>query len=248
MNLLDSFILGLLQGLTEFLPVSSSGHLLLAEKLGVGTPSVTVNLCLHIATLAAVIAVYYKQLWQLIRHPFSQNSLRYIVACIPTGIIALLFKKYCYDLLLGSYLPLCFIVSAIIMTAADLLKPVKIRPLSNKTALLTGIMQGIAVLPGISRSGSTIAALTLQGVPRKEAKEFSFMLSVPIILAGAISEIPSIVTDTSVAVMPLLFSMAVAFFAGLISVAVMSKSIDKGRFWPFSVYLVGVAVLSFILI
>ncbi len=241
----DAFILGLIQGLTEFLPVSSSGHLLLAEKLGIGAPSVALNLALHLATLAAVVLIYRKQLWALIRHPFSKKSLFYIVACIPTGVIAFLFKRYCYNLLLGSYLPLCFVLSAVIMTLADVLKPAAIRPLSNKSAFLTGVMQGIAVLPGVSRSGSTIAALTLQGVPREEAKEFSFLLSVPIIVAGAISEIPSLAGSFSSAIVPLLFSMVVAFFAGLLSISLTSRAIDKGSFWPFSIYLVAVAIIAF---
>lgn len=245
MSIIDAFILGLIQGLTEFLPVSSSGHLILAERLGIGEPSLAVNLLLHLATLAAVLIVFRRPFFELLRHPFSKRTLLYIVACVPTAAIALIFKKYFFGLLVGSMLPFCFMLSAFIMAAADIFKPDKTGVLNNKNAFLTGVMQGFAVLPGISRSGSTIAALTLRGVPRNEAKEFSFMLSVPVITAGALSEITEIKGSFSVAPLSAAVAVITAFLFGLISLRLTSRAIDRGRFWPFSVYLVTISVLSF---
>lgn len=248
MNYLDAFILGLIQGLTEFLPVSSSGHLLLAEKIGLGTPSIAVNLALHLATLAAVLITYRRAVWDIIKHPFSKKTALYVLACIPTGIIALLIEQFCKGLLLGSYLPLCFTFSAFILTVADRCKPRTIKTLSYRTAFLTGVMQGIAVLPGISRSGSTIAALTLCGVDKKDAKEFSFMLSIPVIIAGALYELPKFSSNFSFDIWPLILAMVTAFFAGLVSIRLTAKAIDKGSFLPFVIYLVAISAVSFFLL
>lgn len=248
MEWLSGIILGILQGLTEFLPVSSSGHLLLAEKLGLGAPSIALNLFLHLSTLAAVILMYRRQFYELIRHPFSKKMLMFIVASIPTAAVALILKNYCYGWLTGEYLPASFMFTAFILAVADIKRNDRISILNNKNALLTGIMQGIAVLPGVSRSGSTVAALTLLGVPKKDAKEFSFMLSVPVILGGAASELTGGNIDFSLSPGPLTVAVVIAFLSGLLSIKLTAKAIDRGSFLPFVVYLVLISAASFLLL
>lgn len=248
-EILRAILLGIIQGLTEFLPVSSSGHLILFEKLGLAEPSLTLNIMLHIGTLFAVIIVYRKQLWQLLRRPFSKASLLYVLACIPTGIIALIMKKYLYGWIMGDMLPFGFLVTAVLLAAVDLCRIDKNTPLNAKNALLTGVMQGIAVLPGISRSGATVSALMLSGVKREEAAEFSFILSVPVIILSAVSELwGESVTFKSVFTLPTICGMLAAFAFGLFSIRFMIKLIKTKQFWPFSVYLAVLAVVCFFIL
>lgn len=248
MEVLYAIILGIVQGLTEFLPMSSSGHLILLERAGIAKPDICLNLFLHLATLLAVLIVYRKQCFELIKHPFSKKTMLYAVATIPTVIIAVIFKLFLKGLLIGSYLPMCFMFTAFILGLADIIKNSKISTLNGKNAFLTGIMQGIAVLPGVSRSGSTIATLTLLGVPKKEAKDFTFMLSIPIIIGGTIVEFADNDLTFSLSPIALMLAFLFAFFCGLLSIKSTEKVIEKGKFMPFSLYLVGMSILSFCLL
>lgn len=246
MKYIDAIVLGLIQGLTEFLPVSSSGHLILAEKWGIGEPSLTLNILLHLGTLLAVVCVFYRQLFELLKKPFSRQMQLYIVACIPTAIIALIIK-YCFsDALMGSFLPLCFMTTAVLLMFADFYKPNTIMTLDSKTALLTGVSQGIAVLPGISRSGATISTLILLGADKEKALEFSFILSVPIIILSAISELIFSKSYIQIDLLPVLCGMFTAFLSGLFAIKIMLKAVKQKRFWPFSVYLIIISIIAFI--
>lgn len=248
MKIIDAIILGLIQGLTEFLPISSSGHLILAEKLGIGEASIIMNVLLHLGTLFAVIIVYYRQLFDLIKKPFSKQMKLYIVACIPTAIIAVTFKLFFENLLLGSYLPLSFMITATLLVFADLYKPNKTKGLSTKTALLTGISQGIAVLPGISRSGATISTMLFLNVEKEKALEFSFILSVPIIMLSVIGELFLSKNQPKIDLLPITAGMVSAFISGLFAIKLMLKVIKKRKLWPFSVYLVIISIIAFIAI
>ncbi|MEG2456602.1 MAG: undecaprenyl-diphosphate phosphatase [Clostridia bacterium] len=246
MEILEAIFLGIVQGLTEFLPISSSGHLLLFESLGVGEPSLVTNIVLHIGTLFSVLVAYRKRLYELLKKPFSKEMMCYVVACVPTGIIALLMKRFCYEALLGSYLPTCFMLSATLLLFADFYKPNKIGVLNTKTALLSGVFQGIAVLPGVSRSGATITALSVSGVERSKAAEFSFILSIPIIILSALSELSGGALSSGVFVLPLAVGAVSAFVSGLLAIKIMLRFITKKRLWPFSAYLIIVSIISFI--
>ncbi|MEG1662838.1 MAG: undecaprenyl-diphosphate phosphatase [Clostridia bacterium] len=184
----EALILGLVQGASEFLPISSSGHLLLLEKLGVGEENLFFNILLHIGTLLAVLIVLRKQWLPLLRHPLQKKTLYLFVACVPTIALAIAFKYLCPTLLSGSYLALGFMTTACLIVASEKLSSTKPQLNNIKTSILTGISQGIAVLPGISRSGATIATMRLLGVEKEEATNFSFLLSIPIIIGSALFE------------------------------------------------------------
>ena len=166
MEIIYYFVLGLVQGLTEFLPVSSSGHLVLLNKLfGNGNNFLFVSILLHVATLFSVCFVLRKEIFELIKHPFSKQTLNIAYATICSFVIVLLFKSFFEDAFGGEYLSICFIITAIILmlsyfkTKSGLYK--KYDKINWKNSVITGLVQGVAVLPGISRSGSTICSLIL---------------------------------------------------------------------------------------
>lgn len=180
----DGVVLGVIQGLTEFLPVSSSGHLVVAEQvLGVPRHGVVVEVTLHVATLAAVLIVYRARVWQLLRGMSLRQggAWRYValllVATIPAGVIGGLFDKWFEEAF-----------SSLGVVAARAVAP---EP-SVRGAAGVGFAQAFAILPGISRSGSTIAASLWAGVKPAEAAEFSFLLSVPVIAGAAVLKLPGL--------------------------------------------------------
>ena len=158
MSVWEAVVLGLVQGAGEFLPVSSSGHLLLLEKLGVGEEDLFFNICLHLGTLLSVIIMMRRPLLSLFRKEHRRTLLFLILACLPTVALALLFKYLAPALIDGAYLPLGFAATSFLLILSEKFSPAENRPLSVKTSVLTGFLQGIAVLPGISRSGATVAA------------------------------------------------------------------------------------------
>lgn len=241
-NILKGFALGFIQGLTEFLPVSSSGHLLLLERMGVAQPSVTTNLFLHISTLLAVLIVMRKSLFELVKHPLSKKAVWIYVASIPTAVIGMIFKLFLGELLLGKYLSIGFIITAILLLSA---KPTKFHPKPLTGALLTGIVQGIAVIPGISRSGSTISAMTAMNYSKEEASELSFLMSIPVIAGGAILEIK----DLDFGGMDIAFLTSAfisAFIVGLFSLKIMLKHFNMSR-TAFAIYLIALSVVGLII-
>lgn len=233
------FALGLVQGLTEFLPVSSSGHLLLIEKLGVAPPSVAINLFLHIATLFVVLITMRKSVYGLIRRPFCEKAIWIYIVCIPTAVIAVLFKLFFKELLMGKYLSLCFLITALLLLTAN---KTKFDPNRKLGAFLTGVVQGLAVLPGISRSGSTIVAMTYMNYDKDEATELSFLMSIPVILGGAIIEIREI-TFAEIDWLMLITAFITAFASGFFAIKVMLKNFHLAK-TPFAIYLLIISVVN----
>ena len=147
MSVWEAVVLGLVQGAGEFLPVSSSGHLLLLEKLGVGEEDLFFNICLHLGTLLSVIIVMRRPLLSLFRKEHRRTLLFLILACLPTVALALLFKYLAPALIDGAYLPLGFAATSFLLILSEKFSPAENRPLSVKTSVLTGFLQGIAVKP-----------------------------------------------------------------------------------------------------
>ncbi len=240
------FLLGLIQGLTEFLPVSSSGHLVLFSKIFGIEESLFVSILLHVATLLSICVVYYKDVWQMIRHPFSKETIQIVIATIPTCVIALLFMPLIKLSFMGGALPLCFALSAVILMLAEILNK-KSNTFDNKTAFLMGVAQGFAVFPGISRSGSTISAGLVCGKDKNQVAKFSFLMSIPIIFLSLIMEIYDVVTGEvvlSVPILPTIISFITAFLTGIFAIKLMVKLTVKSSLKWFSYYLAVIAVIS----
>ena len=244
---LSGFILGLAQGLTEFLPVSSSGHLALLEAMGVGTPDLAVNLALHLATLLAVLVVYRKKIWSLIRHPFCEEGKFILIASIPTGVLAGVIRYVVPQT--TAFLPFFFLCTSAILLLPVILRP-KERDFGEKLypkALFVGVMQGIACLNGISRSGSTVTALRLTGTDPEKSAEISFLLSIPVIVASACVEI---ITNKGKCALSggLWIGMITAFLVGIAAIKVFIKVLKKDKTAYFSIYTFAVGIASFFLL
>lgn len=243
----QALILGIVQGASEFLPISSSGHLLLLEKLGVGQESLFFNIMVHVGTLVAVLIAMRKSWFPLLRHPIQKTTGCIIAACVPTVALAIIFKYLASSLISGQLLGFGFVLTACLLTASEMFKKSETTLLTYKKSILTGVLQGIAVLPGVSRSGATISALTLQGVNRTEAANFSFLLSIPIIIGSAIlegAELASSHAPLDIGTLPLIIGVVSAFVSGLISINLFMRLIKKHSMIGFAVYtlLLGIVV------
>ena len=249
MTILQAVILGLVQGLCEFLPVSSSGHLLLLQTIfGISEGQTFFTVMLHLGTLLAVLIVYRKTILELLKHPFQKLTGYLILATVPTILIAVLFKKvppfssFYEKAEAGTYLGICFLITSALLIAADRVRARgKRRSLDRmrpKDALIIGAMQGLGTLSGVSRSGSTIAGALFSGLNRKAAADFSFLLSIIAILGGAVLEIPDAIEQgmSDIPWLPLIIGMIVAFLTGLFAIRLMLKVIKKKKLTWFAVY------------
>ncbi len=261
MSIFKAIILGLVQGLSEFLPVSSSGHLQLAGYfLHIDEVPLLFSIWLHIATLAAVCAVFWKRITRLFvvfvkiiaRKTSEEDSadVRMIVALIigtlVTGVIGILIKDY-VEAIDVRVVAGCLVLTGLFLLAGD--KFARNTEIKNGNVqwwhgAIVGFMQGIAVIPGISRSGTTISTARLFGVSRKEAGEFSFLLSIPAILAAFMLELIS--ADTLAGTVPtisLIAGLISAFISGALSLKMLLKLVNQGKLSVFAYYLIPVGTL-----
>lgn len=254
MNYWQGAVLGLVQGVTEFLPVSSSGHLVLAEALtGVKPPGVFVEVMLHVATLGSVLIVYGRRLWELIIGLFqrSPDRLRYIglliVGSIPAAVIGLLFQKAIEEQFHSlTWLGIEFIVTGLILWSTRHLGGDKTEP-GWGSALGIGAGQAFAILPAISRSGSTVAAALWAGLTPAAAAEFSFLLAVPVIAGAALLEARhATVNIAAVGLGPLILSFVLSFLSGVYAIRFLVALLRRGRFYAFAPYCWAVGVLTLI--
>jgi undecaprenyl-diphosphatase len=254
MSIIQSVLLGALQGLAEFLPISSSGHLVIAQELmSLSDVPLLFDILLHLATLGSVCLVFRARIASLFmalirwiaRRPAEgdQDELRLIVALIAGTAVTVVFGLALNDLVANIapvYVSLLFIVTGIALFTASRFVPGKVRAYpSIPQALVIGLAQGIGVFPGISRSGATISAALISGVDRKAAGEFSFLLSIPVILGAFILELKSADTlSGAVSLGPLVAGMVSAFLVGYLSLKFLLGLIQKGKLGWFAFYLV----------
>ena len=245
-------LLGLVQGLCEFLPVSSSGHLVLLSSLFGVEDSLFVSIILHVATLLAVVIVFRKDIWQMIKHPFSEQAINLYIATIPTCIIVLILMPLVDISFGGSFLGISFLLSAILLIFSSCqAKKTPGQTFTKKHAIIMGIAQGFAVFPGLSRSGTTICAGLLCGGDKKECAKFSFLMSLPIIVLSLLMEIYNIAVagqTVTVNTAGLLLAFVIAFVVGVISIKVMIKLTEKANFKWFAIYLILLSIISLIVI
>ncbi len=245
---LSGFILGLVQGLTEFLPVSSSGHLALLERLGVGEENLFFNLALHLATLLAVIVALREPLWRLIKNPLSDKAKFILIASIPTAAMAGVIRFFIPNNI--AFLPFCFIATSVILLLPSV-RRAKAWQFGQKglvkRALFTGIMQGLACFNGVSRSGSTVSAMSLCGASPEDSAEVSFLLSIPIIVGSSAVELFA-GGGGSIDGGSLFVGAVTAFLVGLCAVYACMKIIKKRKLWIFSIYTFLMGIASFLLL
>lgn len=256
MGIFEAIILGLIQGLTEFLPVSSSGHLVLFNKLfGITEGAVTFNIALHIATLIAVISVLWKDVLDMVRKPTSKLTLLVIVATIPIGIMGFIFKDLLKSFLeTGVTIGVGFLITGTILWFAEHVskrqqKNKKLEQTGYIDAIVIGCAQVVAMLPAISRSGSTMGGALFRKLDREFALKFSFLMSIPAIIGPAVIEGIDAVKDGSelgVEFLPLIIGMLVAGISGYLAVKFMLKIFTKVSLKVFSYYVYALGVLVLI--
>lgn len=240
MNILEAIIIGIIQGLTEFLPVSSSGHMLLAARILDAEISLAFELMLHIATLLAVVLIMRKDIFELIKKPFQRQTGLLLASTVVTALILFFLLDFFKSSFSGQLLPYCFIVTAILLLCSGFFKERK-QKMSYVDALIIGVVQGCAALPGISRSGSTISAGVMLGAERGAAARYSFLLSIPVIIGSSIVEIAG-GGLSSVSFWPLFFGFASAFVSGFFALKLMLKLFSHSADY-FAVYLLALSIL-----
>ena len=253
MTIFDSIILGILQGLTEFLPVSSSGHLVFVEKLlGHKDVPLLYDILLHVASLLAVFIFFRKKLFSLAKECLSvkyNRSHRYVLLILAATIVttAMLFvTKPVLESIKAQpvYLTVAFAFTAVLLLLAQSFfkKTIPEKEITLKDALFIGFFQGIAVLPGVSRSGSTITGALFRKIPAAEAVEFSFMLAIPAILGALLLELVKggfALIDPVPSIIGFVFSFVSSLAALKLLVFMMKKTV----LYPFAIYLFALSAL-----
>ena len=255
MDILTALFLGIVQGATEFLPVSSSGHLFLAEQwLGL-TTNVPLMIATHVATLGAVLVVFWQQVWELVlgfvslitrkelvvgSSELGQTALKLGVATILTVLVVLLIEPFFGELMNLKVVAITLIITGGLILVAEKFRPQKIQNFTWTVALFLGVVQGLAVIPGISRSGLTIAFLILLGLQRRRAAELSFLLSIPTILAAGIYALKDVDPGSTID-MALIAACGAAFVTGLVMIYSMLKLVEKHWIW-FAPYCIGLGL------
>ena len=266
MDWIQALILGVVQGLTEYLPVSSSGHLtIISSFFGInGADNLQFTVAVHVATVLSTLVILWKEIDWILKGLFkfemneeTKYALNILVSMIPVGIVGLFFKDRVEEafgsglLIVGVML----IVTAVLLTFSYLAKPRVKEHLSLWDAFVIGVAQACAVLPGLSRSGSTIATGLMLGNKKEKLAQFSFLMVIPPILGEALLDIlkaasgEDVVAD-SIGTFPLAIGFLAAFLSGCFACKLMISIVKKGKLLYFGYYcaVVGVAVLVYSLV
>ncbi|NLY37974.1 MAG: undecaprenyl-diphosphate phosphatase [Firmicutes bacterium] len=246
MNLIEAIILGLVQGLTEFLPVSSSGHLVIFQDfLGMNQPGVTLEVILHFGTLLSVLVIFGRDFLELLRFPKDTAQRRFLllllVGMVPTALIAFLLGDY-MELLFDSTLA----VGVMLLVTGGMLKLLTlltggqkdINGMQYRDALWIGLLQGVAIIPGISRSGSTITAAIWRGLAQATAVRYSFMLAAPVIFGATLLEVKDMIAAgiERALLINYLAGGLVAFLAGVVAIKTFISLLKRHKFHYFAYY------------
>jgi undecaprenyl-diphosphatase len=258
MTEIQAFLLGLLQGLTEFLPVSSSGHI----ELGIhlfnirGGDDLIFTITVHAATVLSTILVFRKEFMDLIRNglTFRKNKetvylLKLLFSSIPVAFIGLFFREQVESLFTGNLLVVgtCLLITATLLTFAHFSKAKSGGQISWSDSFIIGIAQALAVLPGLSRSGSTIATGILLGNDRKEVAKFSFLMVILPVLGVVILDLIRYNFNDGYGIgsLPLVIGFVTAFVSGFLACSWMIKIVSKGKLIYFALYCFVIGLISF---
>lgn len=247
MDTLQAILLGIVQGITEFLPVSSSGHLQIAkELLGVEIENnITFDVTLHAATVLSTIVVLWQELWRLVKGVFSRTFneeqaylLKVILSMIPAGVIGVLFADQIEALFTSLwFVGVMLLFTAVLLSFAYYAKPRQKANISYRDAFLIGCSQAVATMPGLSRSGTTIATGLLLGNDKSSVANFSFIMVIPVILGKMLLDILSgEMAAMSVPTEALVSGFIAAFVSGTLACKFMIEIVKRGRLIWFALY------------
>ena len=263
-EILKVIVLGIVEGITEWLPISSTGHLIIVNeflKLKASDAFVEMfNVVIQLGAILAVIVLYFKRLWPIDKKKDSKGLewAKILVACVPAGIIGILFDDKIDEIF---YNPYVVSVTLIIYGVAFILIEIRnrnkefkitdVRAMTFKTALIIGLFQVLALIPGTSRSGATIVGAMLIGTSRTAAAEFTFFLAIPVMAGASLVKILKFVSGgagfTQNELYMLLIGMLVAYLVSMLVIKFLMSYIRKHDFKPFGVYriILGIAVLLY---
>lgn len=274
-EILKVIVLGIVEGITEWLPISSTGHLIIVNeflKLKAGDAFVEMfNVVIQLGAILAVIVLYFKRLWPIDKKKDSKGLewnkdklilwAKILVACVPAGIIGILFDDKIDEIF---YNPYVVSVTLIIYGVAFILIEIRnrnkefkitdVRAMTFKTALIIGLFQVLALIPGTSRSGATIVGAMLIGTSRTAAAEFTFFLAIPVMAGASLVKILKFVSDgtgfTQNELYMLIIGMLVAYLVSMLVIKFLMSYIRKHDFKPFGVYriILGIAVLLYFIL
>jgi undecaprenyl-diphosphatase len=247
MNIIEALLLGLLQGLTEFLPVSSSGHLVIAQHfLGIKQPGVTFEVMVHFGTLLSIIWVFKKDLTALIRgflYEAEQKRLFLflIIGTIPTALMGFFLSSFFLRIFESPFLVgiMLLVSGVIVFTISGVqIKTKDIKKMTAWDAVTIGIFQGIAIIPGITRSGSTILGALWKGLNRETAVRYSFLLALPAIAGATFLEFLEWLKTggSSEFLITNFLATIVAFISGVFAITVFIKLLERGKFYYLAYY------------
>ena len=252
MDWLQALILGIIQGLTEYLPVSSSGHLAIGQAffgMDNGEENLMFTVAVHVATVLSTLVVLWREIEWLFKgvvkcemNAETKYLLNIVVSMIPVGIVGLFFKDQVEEVF-GSGLLLvgfCLLITASLLIFSYYSRPRKKEHISWKDALIIGIAQAVAVLPGVSRSGSTIATGIMLGNKKEQLAQFSFLMVIPPILGEALLDVLKAMKGEavmgSIEVLPLIVGFLAAFLSGCLACKMMINLVKRGKLIYFGIY------------
>lgn len=260
MDYIEAIILGIVQGLTEFLPVSSSGHIELGKAILhiKTTDNLLFSIVVHGATSLSTIVVFRKDLWKIFKDllEFKANesfhyTMKLLISMIPVGVVGILFENKIEALFTGNviFVGCMLLITGILLTITYYVKNTY-RDVSYGRALIIGIAQAVAILPGISRSGSTISTALILGVEKEKATRFSFIMVLLPILGGAALKLIRYISPShhvdGISYLVLLVGFLAAFISGLLACTWMIKIVKKGKLIYFAYYCFAIGLISII--
>jgi undecaprenyl-diphosphatase len=255
MTIFQAIILGITQGATEFLPVSSSGHLIIIPKLfGWSEQPLVFDTTMHLATASVLILVFWKDLWTILKsltHDLrssgfklslweepSKMFIKIILSSIPAGVAGLLLNDFIEQKFRDVHFSIIFVLfGTLLMIAAEYKHNKNKTTLSYSVAFVLGLFQSLALFPGVSRSGATISGGMLTGLNREVSARFSFLLSIPIVVLAGLYELKKAATGlTGVSIEALIVGFISSFLVGLVSVRFLLNYLKKNTLIPFVIY------------
>lgn len=259
MSILQAAVLGLVQGLAEFLPISSSGHLILARAvMGISDETAStgafmmLDVLLHAGTLLAVLVVFWKDWWAILKNPFKSKTLLLLfIASLPALLVVVLLGDVIDSFFTGWFLGVSFLITAVFMLIAESVSRRAIKWAERpgfRHAIAMGCMQAVALLPGVSRSGSTLMGGVASGLNRKSAAKFSFMMSAPAILGSLVFEGKDALENgyfQQLSLVPTIVGVLIAAVSGYLAIRFMLRLINKASLNWFALY---VAVLGLVIL
>ena len=255
MDWLQAFILGIMQGLTEFIPISSSGHLVLAQYiLGVETPGSLLEVVLHMGTLVAILIYFYDDITQLLQSIIknSENAREYtiylIIATIPIISAGVLFRDIIETTFTVSIVKWMLMITGLVVGSTYFFQNRPRRELVMITALCIGFAQVFALLPGISRSGMTISVALIMGIQHEKAAKFAFFMAIPVLFGAGLLQLFTVDAQANLSLLPLIIGFISSAVTGYLVINWLLAVISRGKFYLFSLYCFVVSLLAITII